>query len=669
LIREVFDMPNTTYRRRKRRRNRNKNQQLPPQQVPPGSGESVKLNDDSSPGENLRFIDYDEPDLEAGTYNLTIEQQVESAGFIPSTTYPISRTFHVSGPCFQLQASDIQTVFPPDGSEGGHSLVLPHVVLSASTLPWVRSASTDERLPWLGLLLFAGDEIPEPQIVTLGELASQGAKFPVTDPEPGQILSDKVSVIDVEWSMLEQILPQEAELSFLAHVRQSETEDENGEPLIVDTSMVVGNRLPTAGQRNTVFLVSLENRYKSGEFDNQGAAPTDVVRLVMLKMWSFSATDSDQQFEVLLNQINLQPPTLRLAPIDNPGANTPAAAANQRLNSGFVPLPHQLRDSQNTVSWYHGPLLPGSNSSTLSLPVDAADALLYYNPETGMLDASYAAAWELGRLLALQDRQFSVALDNYKMLYRQQSIQAEQLEQMPHLPMRGLAKQCHQKRASLDLPEPVMGWLQDKRLLTGVPFNYLVADRDMLPAESLRFFQLDNTWVNCLLAGAFSIGTPNSIQPSLPEFDDDTVSGFLIRSAVVAGWPDLQVSAQGIPPGGQSGGQVLDLLRYVRLSENVLLCLFSGIVQSVQMNPRPEGLHFGVEILNAEYVRRLRSSDGETHIAAVNFRDNSSAEKVVVISGESGLTTNIEDELGVTVTSSTFAFQMVEATTQIAFDS
>jgi hypothetical protein len=44
----------------------------------------------------------------------------------------------------------------------------------------------------------------------------------------------------------------------------------------------------------------------------------------------------------------------------------------------------------------------------------SADAALRYNYNTGMLDASYAAAWQLGRMLALQNQQFAQALYRYR---------------------------------------------------------------------------------------------------------------------------------------------------------------------------------------------------------------------------------------------------------------
>ncbi|HEV2734462.1 MAG TPA: hypothetical protein VGV85_06465, partial [Longimicrobiaceae bacterium] len=57
-----------------------------------------------------------------------------------------------------------------------------------------------------------------------------------------------------------------------------------------------------------------------------------------------------------------------------------------------------------------------------------------------------------------------------------------------------------------DPPAGVVEWMARLRLLTGVPFFYLVPEGRMLPPESIRFFQVDPNWVDVLLDGAFSVG-------------------------------------------------------------------------------------------------------------------------------------------------------------------
>lgn len=167
------------------------------------------------------------------------------------------------------------------------------------------------------------------------------------------------------------------------------------------------------------------------------------------------------------------------------------------------------------------------------------------------------------------------------------------------------------------IPTAVQDWLAQLRLLYGVPFEYLIADARLLPQESIRFFYIDRNWTDRLVDGALSIGTNfsqdnlhanlfyESIQHQLdtketqlrsqlrnkpaPKFasESGTLTGFLFRSTVVSGWPGLEVEAT-------SNSQILQLLRMDRLSDNVLLCIFNGVPDSVEIREPSEGLHFGV---------------------------------------------------------------------------
>jgi hypothetical protein len=75
---------------------------------------------------------------------------------------------------------------------------------------------------------------------------------------------------------------------------------------------------------------------------------------------------------------------------------------------GYTALTHRIRNGETTVSWYRGPLVPlfyRKLDVYRSLP--CPDAALRYHYDTGLLDVSYAAAWQLGRLLALQSPLFA----------------------------------------------------------------------------------------------------------------------------------------------------------------------------------------------------------------------------------------------------------------------
>src|SRR5215210_8102987 len=60
------------------------------------------------------------------------------------------------------------------------------------------------------------------------------------------------------------------------------------------------------------------------------------------------------------------------------------------------------------------------------------------------------------------------------------------------------------------IPQELRSWLVRLRLLEGVPFANLVADTELLPPESIRWFYLDRRWTDALVQGALSVGTVNS---------------------------------------------------------------------------------------------------------------------------------------------------------------
>lgn len=565
-------------------------------------------NDAMEPAE-IEFIQFHQPVLKDGDYTITVAQSVQTIHDqkIPAATFQAHSSFSVAGERFAFSPALISSVFPPEGSLGEHSNVLPHIILNRSTLPWERMANENrEDIPWLALLLFDESESVTSKIVNLSELtqaSNNSIKWPGVVLEKGQHEDDKVTIIEVKRSLLENIMTSQSDLSWLSHVRQGK--DINGNVSGDELALIISNRLPQNGGISIAHLVSFEGRYNDGAFDYQNAGPDDSIRLVSLKSWSFACVDKKQDFKGLLE--NLDPyhnatdfdrrrSSLRLPPQDN----TPHEA-EKYLSMACAPLPHFLRQGSKTASWYHGPLIPCENTSSLQLPARAADELLRYNPSNGMFDVSYSAAWELGRLLCLQSKKISVSLYQWKRAHAQQQIQAEQRVLHSHLPGHENAPE------SVDMPDDIASWFDDLSLLNGVPFNYLVPDEQMLPKESIRFFRMDQFWVDCLLDGAFSIGRvttsdharDKNLNESPATNPYEKVCGCILRSDVVSGWPDLLVDAYddfyNIDP--DKGGAKLKLLRMDRLSANILLCLFTGgEMKRVEVHQKPEALHFGFDV-------------------------------------------------------------------------
>lgn len=181
------------------------------------------------------------------------------------------------------------------------------------------------------------------------------------------------------------------------------------------------------------------------------------------------------------------------------------------------------------------------------------------------------------------------------------------------------------------VPAELRHFLARLRLLHGVPFSYLVPDENLLPVESIRFFYLDRAWTDALVQGALSVGTISTsdraeleqVHPnvradvdaterkvrtprdeSLLQGAGGTITGFLLRSRVVSGWPALHVRAysEDVLPDSElstvaeSHPKRMKVLRMERLAPAVLLVLFDGVPAVVHVEEPRQGLQFGVRI-------------------------------------------------------------------------
>ncbi|MEO6713571.1 MAG: hypothetical protein ABIM89_09110 [Mycobacteriales bacterium] len=232
------------------------------------------------------------------------------------------------------------------------------------------------------------------------------------------------------------------------------------------------------------------------------------------------------------------------------------------------------------------------------------------------------------------------------------------------------------------VPAPLVRFLARLRLLEGVPFSYLVADADLTPPETIRFFYLDRNATDALVEGALSVGTVNSSDrvqleqlyavvrdevdkaerlvrmkdADAPVVDaagrpigaGGPITGFVLRSRLVSGWPGLHVRAYSkdtlrddrtIPEMDTSPDRVR-LLRIERLAPAVLLVLFDGVPKVVHIEEPRCGIQFGVslqEVTTAGQQKAvlavrdvanpnkgpLKRPDGEVRTVDVPFRAGS----------------------------------------------
>jgi hypothetical protein len=628
----------------------------------------------------VKFQQFHQPTLADGDYTITVKQSVtidrKVAGEDPTrVAFESAKHFTVAGERFELNSIDIEAVFPPDGNLGDHSRVLPHIVLSRSTLPWERTINGEPAqavVPWLALLLFDDDQKPEPKAKTakqLLETPASEARFPHTDLEIAQQDSDPVTVIDVPWGLLKTIMPPPEDLTLLTHVRFGTCADDKliGEELAI----VISNRLPQSGKSSTAHLVSIEGRFeKAGtsqkyEFNHQRAQDHELIRLVSLKSWSFACESHDKDFKQLLLGLNNTPSTLRLPDVSQPDAQ-------KLFSKGYVVMPHYFRAGDQTASWFHGPLIPGKNlSPKIELPARTADELVRYDSELSMFDVSYAAAWELGRLLALQDKEFSTGLYQWKREYAQHM--AQKAQRVRNLPF--------QKETRVLVPESLAAWFKSLRKLEGLPFNYLVPDERMLPTESIRFFRVDRAWLDCLADGAFSIGRVASSDYEADRLHGQAspavvglapmLTGFLLRSEVVSGWPGLLVDAYS----DHKGEHRLREVRIDRLGSGVLLGIFEGETARLEIHQKPETLHFGLDAdTTGALFKNLRNSDGHEMKASVALQPGHWRSAPKRILNVSQFAESMRDTLSKTLSqpqpplsSAQFGLQMIEGVEKVIF--
>ena len=192
--------------------------------------------------------------------------------------------------------------------------------------------------------------------------------------------------------------------------------------------------------------------------------------------------------------------------------------------------------------------------------------------------------------------------------------------------------------AGPDFDQALSAWLAKLMVLEGVPFENLVADERMLPMESIRFFFVDPNWLDALLKGALSAAivterdleyheamelvVKKSVQQSVAEVrsrllpdvsgmesTEPPTTGLLMRSAIVSGWPGLEVKAFT----DKEGTQAVICKRIARLAPDILLMLFPGVPALVTIAQPSEGLHFGVLNLHESDTEKRRIAPRSLH--------------------------------------------------------
>jgi hypothetical protein len=193
------------------------------------------------------------------------------------------------------------------------------------------------------------------------------------------------------------------------------------ERAVVDRMVETGSKYavlaPAASSSVSGRVSSIRDAAWSGIRAHAGASVSvllqpDTLRLFCLAQWTFECLEGGD-FKAIMQALPNNggvamlgmPPALAQAP-----GGQGAAAWRAALDTGHVPLEHLTREGERTIAWYRGPLTPVGVARSGEGPFHTSDQARRIDPETGLENLGYAAAFEIGRLLALGDPRFALDL-------------------------------------------------------------------------------------------------------------------------------------------------------------------------------------------------------------------------------------------------------------------
>jgi hypothetical protein len=456
-----------------------------------------------APGQMILYDDITPP-LVDNSYRLTLQTNVT----IDGNNQPLDSKqafFNIEGPRFRLTATDVASVVPPRNGHGPFSEVVPHIAIYRRTLPWERKINPDgspipvpktnsdlpalpqDGLPWLALLLFEEGEYtllpnqPLEQVLPSDALQAMGNPQGVT-----------CDAIEVSSDLLAAVMPSIEELQLLAHVRQVNVDDRELGVGSTDGffSVIMSNRLPSANSKCRACLVSLEGRLSlvptEPPAQQPGFSPVFVgtvaienlparaeaksvalpavaapavgvgnvgvtfknppgvvrnpivfeqmTRLVLLYSWQYETIGNDN-FRGLMQKLDVG----LVGKVQQPGH--PPLTDTCHLKIDLTD-----RSGAPEQAWYRGPLVPFQLTRDSLGPYHSADQCRRASAETGGEDVSYAAAFEVGRLLAAADPRLAQELMRWRREAFKQSSRADSVS---------LAETSLSIAASVDLHGPV----------------------------------------------------------------------------------------------------------------------------------------------------------------------------------------------------------------------
>ncbi|KAF3288814.1 hypothetical protein TWF970_005868 [Orbilia oligospora] len=389
----------------------------------------------------------------------------------------VEQQFTVIAPHFKLIEERVDSVFPPPG----HSALpktLPHIVLKDYHFPWARNVAgcarqkddDSNRIPWVALITFTADELQVSDMGVFGEI-------------PGAKLNENLAVeaqVGLSYDKLTEAAKTKNMTNLTAKPDQRERELQTSliclkKPLFTklfgDPKEGKGNitqfkymnhvrEVSTEGQMAAMYgpsgLYSIIVSNRTGLFDTEKPTPLiahlvslenidgtpisslkDNIILTSLYSWTYTSLPPGS-FDVRTALQNLGdnltvlypgiPPPNQARPTREPTIDD---IIKKRQEDGYTLVRHRTKTGEETAAMYRGPLVPTivppKSKTGMTVQSNFGTDLQILDADLGLMDISYAAAWQLGKTLAMGDPAFTAALSRVRRHMHIESLKTSQI--------------------------------------------------------------------------------------------------------------------------------------------------------------------------------------------------------------------------------------------------
>jgi hypothetical protein len=355
---------------------------------------------------NFRFGDSSPPAIEEGTYTALMTQNVKFDK-ADADSFSVQKSFKITANNERMTDADIFSVYPPENAQGTFSGTLPFIVFNSEHYPWLKEFydGVGNRAPWLALIVVSAAEISSGEAVEtdvkysdISSLSEPGVYFPFK-PSGYAKPDDNIHILTISKKLFGEIFPDKDDLRWLAGLKV--TDLSNAEDSLAEHdgrySYIFANRfIPGIDNQKLasgVFLVSAADYYDEKSLEN-----CDKIRFVSIKNYNiYNETDDDKSFVTLTNGLHGNS-----SEIKNPALKK-----------------HYLRSGEITYSLFSSPLINFTSDSPRNEEIGGenrftSDGRMIYIKDIGIFDISYAAAFNLGKLITLSRRSDAEKIVNWR---------------------------------------------------------------------------------------------------------------------------------------------------------------------------------------------------------------------------------------------------------------